>query len=105
MEIISNNIELVMLGLTIVILTTMIKLGGRKQVLEILFYLVVKAEQEFGSGTGELKFASVVTWLYSHIPTVYKFLFTKKEIDKMIEFSVQRMKEYLTKNTYAKNII
>lgn len=59
---------------------------GEVQILkEILFRLVTKAEQEFGGGTGELKKAAVVEWLYDKLPAILRFIITRKEIDKLID--------------------
>ena len=63
----------------------MTKRGEKSKLKSILFELVTKAEQEYGGGTGELKYSVVVDWLYQRIPTVLKFLFTPKDISKMIE--------------------
>jgi len=71
--------------LLIVGLIFLAKKGETEKLKRILFQLVTKAEQEYGSGTGELKYAVVVDWLYQRIPTILKFLFTPKDISKMIE--------------------
>ena len=68
----------------------------------MLFYLVCKAEELYGSGTGELKYAAVVTWIYEQLPPIMKLLFTTKQIDAYIEAAVLQMKEYLSKNNQAK---
>jgi len=83
----------------------LVKRGATKQVREILFYLVTKAEAEFGRGTGELKFAAVTTWIYERLPAIVRLLFTTKEIDNLIEEAVQKMKEYLESNKKAKALI
>lgn len=87
----------------IVLLIILLKKGYKTQVNEILFYLVSKAEQEFGGGTGQLKYAAVTTWVYERLPAIAKFIFTPKQIDIMIEAAVTRMKEYLKTNESAEN--
>ena len=52
---------------------------------EILFALVTKAEQEFGGGTGELKKAAVVEWLYDKLPAILRLFIGQKEIDNLID--------------------
>lgn len=79
--------------------------GQQAKINEMLFYLVSKAESEFGGGTGELKYASVVTWLYERLPSLCKWLFTAKQVDGMIENAVTRMKEYLAKNKQAEKVV
>jgi hypothetical protein len=87
----------------IVLIIVLLKKGYKKQVNEILFYLVSKAEQELGGGTGQLKYAAVTTWLHERLPAIAKFIFTPKQIDVMIETAVTRMKEYLKTNESLKN--
>jgi len=81
------------------------KNGMKKQAFQILFYLVTQAESQFGNGTGELKFATVVTWLYEKMPVSFRFLFTESQISNLIETAVTRMKEYLAKNIEAQKVI
>lgn len=78
-----------------------IRYGYKEQVMKVLFYLVTKAEKQLGGGTGELKFAAVTTWLYERFPLALRFFFTTKQVDELIELAVQKMKEYLEKNSKA----
>ena len=87
----------------LVALFFLVKKGYKKYAKQIVFYLVCKAEEEFGSGTGTLKYAAVTTWLYEKLPAVCKFFFTQKQIDKMIEEAVSEMKEWL--NTDEKAVL
>ncbi len=87
------------------ILIFLYRKGAKKKVFEMLFYLVTIAEEEFGGGTGQLKFAAVTTWIYDRLPAITKILFTAKQIDNMIEEAVERMKEYLKTNEQARNLI
>lgn len=80
----------------------LVRKGYESKVKEMLFYLVCKAEELYGSGTGELKYAAVVTWIYEQLPPIMKLLFTTKQIDAYIEATVLQMKEYLSKNNQAK---
>lgn len=89
----------------IVICVALIKKGSAKYVKQMLFYLVTKAEAEFGSGTGDLKYSAVTTWLYERMPAILKFFFTAKQVDAMIEAAVDQMKEYLKKNETAKAFV
>lgn len=70
-----------------------IKRGEASKLKSILFQLVTKAEQEYGQGTGELKYAVVVDWLYQRMPTILKFLFTPKDINKMVESVLKYAKD------------
>ncbi|RKD22465.1 Bacteriophage holin of superfamily 6 (Holin_LLH) [Caminicella sporogenes DSM 14501] len=72
------------------------KQGKKEFVRKVVLSLVIQAEKALGSGTGELKYAMVVEKVYSVLPTILRFLITKKELDKLIEEAVQYMKKYLS---------
>lgn len=91
--------------LFVVACIVLIRKGSIAYVKQMLFFLVTQAEAEFGSGTGELKYAAVTTWLYEKMPVILKFFFTAKQIDNLIETAVAEMKEYLSKNDYAKTLV
>ncbi len=59
----------------------------------ILFRLVTRAEQEFGGGTGELKKAAVIEWLYERIPAVIRLIVSPKAIETMIDDVLAYAKE------------
>ena len=75
--------------------------GYRKQVREILLILVVQAEKAWGSGTGAVKFSEV----YNKLPTIVTLLFTRNDIEKMINDSVEQMKRYIESNSAVRSII
>jgi len=91
--------------LFIVICIVLIRKGATSYVKQMLFYLVTQAEAEYGSGTGDLKYAAVTTWLYERMPAIVKLFFTAKQIDAMIEAAVDQMKEYLKKNASAQAFV
>lgn len=101
----SNWDSILVVLLFIVALIVMLRKGYSREVNEILFSLVFKAEKELGGGTGKLKYAQVVEWLYEKLPFILRIVFTSKEIDLMIEGAVQRMKKYLEKNMDARVMI
>ncbi|HAN44253.1 MAG TPA: hypothetical protein DCP97_02575 [Ruminococcaceae bacterium] len=106
LEFLTANWDSVLLVVAFVVLIIfLLKKGYKTQVNEILFYLVSKAEQELGGGTGQLKYAAVTTWFYERLPAIAKFIFTPKQIDIMIEAAVTRMKEYLKTNESAEKLI
>lgn len=78
------------------------KTGFKTQASNILFYLVSKAESDFGSGTGKLKLEAVATWLYDKMPHIFKWFFTKKAIIDMIEAALINFKAWLEANQVAK---
>lgn len=91
--------------LLIVVLIVLVKKGYVKYAKQICFYLVCEAEAQFGSGTGTLKYAAVTSWLYDRLPAICKFIFTEKQIDKFIEDAVVQMKDWLSANDKANNLI
>lgn len=97
----SNMYDISVVLVFIVGCVLLIKKGYEGKVEQMLFYLVCKAEEIYGSGTGDLKYSAVVTWIYDRLPTIVKILFSTRQIDKYIEAAVLQMKEYLAKNTQA----
>lgn len=71
------------------------KNGKKEFVRQAVLSLVVQAEKALGSGTGELKYAMVVENVYKLLPPILTMLISKKELDNIIEDSVQYLKEYL----------
>lgn len=65
----------------------------------ILLSLVVAAEAKFGDGTGEIKYSYVADKLHDKMPLVVQLLFTERDISRMIEEAVAKMKDYLTDKT------
>lgn len=70
----------------------------RKVAKRILLSLVVAAEEKFGGGTGEVKFAYVADKLHERMPVVVQLIFTEKDVANMIEEAVDKMKQLLTDN-------
>lgn len=75
----------------------LLRFGTKKQIRAVLLWLVSRAEEEWGGGTGEIKYASVVAAVYERIPMAARFLITQRELSAMIEAAVSKMKEYLEK--------
>lgn len=98
----ANLYDILTVIVFVVVCVFLLRKGYESKVKEMLFYLVCKAEELYGSGTGELKYSAVVTWIYEQLPPIMKLLFTTKQIDQYIEAAVLQMKEYLSKNNQAK---
>lgn len=96
--IILNLDNIVACVIMVAIVITLIKKGETKVLKEILFSLITKAEEEFGAGTGKLKYATVVDWLYERIPSVLKPLFTSKDLENLIETALTEAKDKWAKN-------
>ena len=105
LQFIQNNYPSIIVTILFVVGMLLLYKNNKKDIVrKILLSLVVQAEKTLGSGTGELKYAWVVDNFYNKMPGIIKLLFTKKEIDTMIEQSVQKLKEVLasgvTLNSY-----
>lgn len=99
LEFIKANISSILVVLLFVIgLLFLYKRGKKDFVRQTVLSLVVQAEKALGSGTGELKYAMVVENIYKALPTILTILISKKELDDIIENSVQYMKEYLRRD-------
>ncbi|QIB26120.1 hypothetical protein [Caloranaerobacter azorensis] len=94
-----NWIDIAVVLIFVFTLIYLWKKGKKQAVKDMIYYLVCKAEQEFGSKTGEIKYAAVVTWVYSMMPRILRFLFTKEEIGAYIEEAVEKLKQYLNSNS------
>lgn len=100
------NWDSVLVVLTfLVLVVVLIKRGETKVLKKILFNLVTQAEKQFGSGTGELKFAAVADWIHQRIPAVMKLLFTEQDIADMIEAVLEEAKKAWGTNENIKGYI
>ncbi|OLS02190.1 hypothetical protein [Tissierella creatinophila] len=90
-----NISSILVVLLFIVGLLFLYKRNKKDFVRQVVLSLVVQAEKALGSGTGELKYAMVIEELYITLPTIVRLLITKKELDTLIENSVDYLKEYL----------
>ena len=109
LQFIQNNYPSIIVIILFVVGMLLLYKNNKKDIVKkILLSLVVQAEKALGSGTGELKYAWVVDNFYDKMPGIIKMLFTKKEIDTMIEESVQKLKDILasgvTLNSYDDEI-
>ena len=77
------------------------KKGYRKQLREILLILVIQAEKAWGRGTGAVKFSEV----YNKLPTIVTLLFTRNDIEQMINDAVEQMKRYIESNSAVRSIV
>ncbi len=85
----------------ILLLIAMWKKGYKKQVKEILLVLVIQAEKAWGRGTGVVKFSEV----YNKLPTIVTLMFTRNDIEQMINDAVEQMKAYIELNSAVKSRI
>lgn len=82
-----------------------IRCGYINQVKQGLLYIVCKAEEIYGGGTGTLKYAYVANEIYKLLPSLVRVFVSVDTIDDLIETAVEEMKEYLAKNDSAKAVV
>lgn len=91
----ANAINISLVVIAIICLVLAYKKGKEEVVKKVILDLVVKAEKQLGSGTGELKYAAVIGALYSKLPTIVRFLYSEKDIDTIIEDCVVKLRGLL----------
>ena len=72
--------------------------GNKSVVMKMLYSLVTEAEKEYGSGTGELKLADVVSKVYPKLPAIIKTFVSDKRLTEWIEQALAAAKETWKKN-------
>lgn len=77
-------LDLLIIAVVVIALVLLWKRGYKTQVKSVLRFLVAKAEQQFGSKTGQIKFESV----YASLPFIVKFFFTQDELRQEIELAL-----------------
>ena len=96
LEFIKNHyIEIISAALFIASIVLMFRRGYEKQAKSIVLSLVAAAEARWGGGTGEIKYAEVVSALYEKLPAFAKVLLGETTISKIIEAAVEKLKEIL----------
>lgn len=74
------------LALSVVAMTICLTVRGETEtVKEILFKLVTEAERLYGSGTGDLKRAAVIEWIYPKMPALLRTLLTAERLGELVE--------------------
>lgn len=77
--------------------------GQKKKVLVLIKYLVDLAEEKFGTGAGEIKYAFVVSRLYPELPLIIKLVVSPNMLDKWIEKAVDELQEKLEQEISEEN--
>ena len=80
----------------ITLLALLYKKNRKDIVKKIILSLVVQAEKHLGSGTGKLKYAYVIEKFYKYLPSTVRLLYSKKEVDVMIDEAVNKLKKMLS---------
>lgn len=90
-------------ALFFILLVIMWYKGKKRFVLQTIKYLVDYAEKKFGSGTGEIKYAYVVSRLYPELPLIIKLVVSPNMLDKWIEKAVDELQEKLEQEISEEN--
>ena len=100
------NWSAVLMAVAIIVAVIWALVRGEKQILiQILISLVTEAERQFGSGTGVLKKATVITWAYAQIPDRIKPLITEKRLAAWLEEALKTAKKIWENNKAVKDIV
>ena len=83
----------------------MLRKGMKKQVFEILKYLVTQAEEYYGSGTGVLKKQAVIAWIYEKMPSVFRYFLTEETISNLIEKAWEWMVNLIDDNASVAEVL
>lgn len=89
--------------ITVVMLIAAVKVFGEQKVRNWLVWAVSKAEQEFGSGTGQLKLRSVYNQFITRFPKLSTFI-TFKRFSALVDEALDILSDML-KNGKIANII
>lgn len=78
-------------------LLVMWQAGYKKQVVFVLRRLVAEAEKAYGSKTGQIKKAAVLSAIYQIMPAILRPFFPPAVMDELIEDALKWMKAELEK--------
>ena len=87
-------IDLLIILAVVIALIFLAYKGKKKEVKDVVYYLVVEAEKLLGSKTGQLK----LNYVYNHLPSIIKLFMSKEELINLIESGVDELKKYLKDN-------
>jgi hypothetical protein len=65
---------------------------------KIVLALVTEAEKQYGGGTGAVKLAAVIDWVYPKIPAVIRLFISAQQITRLIERVLAEAKVRWEKN-------
>jgi hypothetical protein len=86
MSFIASNWDSVLIVVAAVVIVIFLIAKKQYAILDkILFAFVTEAEKQFGGGTGALKLAAVIDWVYPKIPAVIRVFITAGKLTQIIE--------------------
>lgn len=113
MDLIMQNLEFlaqnwVVILLIVVVIAALVYVIIRSEksvVFKMIYAMVTEAEKEYGSGTGQLKLASVIEKLYVKLPPVLKLVVSAETLQSWVEIVLAQAKETWEKNADINNYI
>lgn len=72
--------------------------GNKSVVMKMLYALVTEAEKAYGSGTGALKLATVISEIYPKLPGVIKLFITEETLAQWVEDALKAAKKAWAQN-------
>ena len=96
--IIENWSFILLVALAAVALVAAVFKGNKSVVMRMLVAIVTEAEREYGGGTGSLKLASAIDYIYPKLPTIIKTFVTDKMLKKWVDDALKLAKEEWEKN-------
>ena len=85
-QFIANYWQIILFVLVVLFVSiVLIRRGQIDKLKEMVLYLVTEAEDHFGGGTGPIKKAQVMTFIYEALPTLGKILLSTDTISGIIE--------------------
>ncbi len=92
---IEHWVSLLVVVIFLAILAVLAARGKKQIVYKMLYALVREAEERYGDGAGKLRFAEVMTKIYTMLPPILKLFITYDTLEAWIEAAVAQMKEEL----------
>ena len=106
MEVIFANLDLILAAIVVIISAIILARRGQLNMLrELILSLVVGAEIDYGSGTGEIKKAEVTKKVYELLPSLSKLVISENDISNLIESAKSEMDKLASENEAAAKLL
>jgi len=92
----AENPYVILLAVIIACVVVYVVAKGKKGIYEAALYLVTVAEEEWGSKTGQIKFAEVISTIKAQHP-ILSMIIREETLKKIIEDALMEMKTILAK--------
>ena len=99
---ITNPITFVVTVVIVISVAVLVYKSRKGLICKAALYAVSKAEEEWGSKTGRIKFAEAYTYISKQYPII-TFFFTEKQLTDIIENALVEMKKILASKQGKEN--